>query len=447
MVRRLTTAVLRAVLRIFFRRIEIAGEERIPSSGPVIFVLNHPNGLVDPLFLLCFSRRPVFFLAKAPLFRMPGVGSFVRAFQSIPVYRRQDPESDVSRNRETFARARELLSRGGALALFPEGASHDDPKLRQLKTGAARIALGVAAEGLRIVPAGLYYTWKTTFRSSALLFFGDALAVEPVVPDERGEPPPVPTRELTTRIEAALSELTLQAESRETLDLVGRAERIFSVEAGGSGMSLAEELDLRRRFAAGAALLQKRDPALFVRLRARILRFDTEREEAGLSLKHLAPASLTARAFARLAAENLGALLLLPFAALGAFLHYPAYRLAGLLADRFSGGHEDLLATIKAGSSLILFPATWALCAAAADILFGRRAALVTAFLAPLSGYAALRTGEALDVLVGRARALLHAFSRDSAARRLSSERQAIREEILKAASELESPATMSPPE
>ena len=445
LVRRFSTAVLRVVLRIFFRRIEIAGEERIPPSGPLIFVLNHPNGLVDPLFLLCFSPRPVSFLAKAPLFRMPGVGFFVRAFQSIPVYRRQDPESDVSRNRETFARARELLSRGGALALFPEGASHDDPKLRQLKTGAARIALGVAGEGLRIVPAGLYYTWKTTFRSSALLFFGQPLAVEPVAPDARGEPPPVATRELTARIETALSDLTLQAESVETLDLVRRAERIFSMEAAGSGNSLAGELDLRRRFAAGAALLQKREPARFEQLRARILRFETERTEAGLSLDHLAPASLTARSFASLAAENLGALVLLPFAALGAFLHYPAYRLAGFLADRFARGQEDLLATIKAGSSLILFPATWVLCAAAADILFGGRAALIAAVLAPLSGYAALRTGEALDVLAGRGRALLHAFSRDSAARRLASERQAIREEILKVASELESPATTPP--
>lgn len=445
MVRRLSTAALRVLLRIFFRRIEIAGGERIPRSGPVIFVLNHPNALVDPLFLLCFSPRPVFFLAKAPLFRMPGVGFFVRAFQSIPVYRRQDPESDVSRNRETFARARELLSRGGALALFPEGASHDDPKLRRLKTGAARIALGVAGERLRIVPAGLYYTWKTTFRSSALLFFGHALAVEPAAPDTCGEPSPAATRELTARIEAALSELTLQAESVEALDLVRRTEKIFSMEAVGAEMTLSDELDLRRRFATGAALLQKREPARFEQLRARILRFETERKEAGLSLEHLAPASLTASALARLTAQNLASLLLLPFAALGAFLHYPAYRLAGFLANRFARGQEDLLATIKAGSSLILFPATWVLCAAAADFLFGGRAALIAALLAPLCGYAALRTGEALDVLAGRGRALLHAFSRDSAARRLSSERQAIREEILKVASELESPATTAP--
>lgn len=298
MVRRLCSAALRLLLRVFFRRIEIAGAERIPATGPVIFALNHPNGLVDPLFLLCFAPRPVSFLAKAPLFRMPLIGFFVRAFGSIAVYRKQDPGTDVSRNLETFENARGLLSRGGVLALFPEGASHDEPKLLGFKTGAARIALGVAAEeGLHIVPASLYYTWKTRFRSSALLSFGKPLEVAAVPLDERGEPPPRATRELTHRIEAALSEITLHAESREALDLVRRAERIFSIEPEGSETPLAEQLDLRRRFVAGAALLRERDPARYAAIRARLTRFEAERKEAGLPLEHLTAEGLDVAGF------------------------------------------------------------------------------------------------------------------------------------------------------
>jgi 1-acyl-sn-glycerol-3-phosphate acyltransferase len=426
------------LLRVFFRRIEMAGAERIPATGPVIFALNHPNGLVDPLFLLCFAPRPVSFLAKAPLFRMPLIGFFVRSFGSIPVYRKQDPGTDVSRNRETFENARALLSRGGVLALFPEGASHDEPKLLGLKTGAARIALGVASEeGLHIVPASLYYTWKTRFRSSALLTFGEPLEVAPVALDERGEPPPRATKDLTHRIEDALSELTLVAESREALDLVRRAERIFSIETEETPVPLAEQLDLRRRFVAGSVRLQERDPARLAAIQARIRRFEAERREAGLPLEQLTPDALTARALIRVIAGNLGSLLLLPFAAVGAFLHYPAYRLAGFLARQFARGAEDQLATIKAGSSMLLFPATWALCVAAAGVIAGRRAALVAVILAPLSGYAALRARESLDLIVGRARALLYAFSGAYAARRLVAERRAIREEIIGIATEL----------
>jgi glycerol-3-phosphate O-acyltransferase / dihydroxyacetone phosphate acyltransferase len=438
MARRICCAALRSLLRVFFRRIEIAGAERIPATGPMIVALNHPNGLVDPLFLLCFAPRPVSFLAKAPLFRMPLIGFFVRAFGSIPVYRKQDPGTDVSRNRETFAAARQLLSRGGVLALFPEGASHDEPKLLGLKTGAARIALGVVAkEGLHIVPAGLYYTWKTRFRSSALLTFGEPLEVAPVPLDERGEPPPRATKDLTHRIEDALSRLTLVAESREALDLVRRAERIFSIETEEAPVPLLEQLDLRRRFVAGSVRLQERDPARLAAIQARIRRFEAERKEAGLPLEQLTPDALTARTLIRVIAGNLVSLLLLPFAAVGAFLHYPAYRLAGFLARQFAKGAEDQLATIKAGSSIFLFPATWALCAAAAGVVAGRRAALVAVILAPLSGYAALRARESLDLLIGRARALLYALAGAYAARRLVAERRAIREEIIGIAAEL----------
>jgi hypothetical protein len=140
----------------------------------------------------------------------------------------------------------------------------------------------------------------------------------------------------------------------------------------------------------------------------------------------------------RLVARNLGSLLLLPLAAAGAFLHYPAYRLAGFLARQFAKGEEDQLATIKALSSMLLFPATWALCAAAAGLIAGRRAALVAVLLVPVSGYVALRARESLDLLIGRARALLSALSGAYAARRLVAERRAIREQIIAIATELD---------
>jgi len=157
--RTLLTPLLRLVLRIFFRRIEVTGAERVPRAGPVIFVLNHPNGLIDPAFLLCLAPRRVSFLAKAPLFSMPVIGAIARAFEAIPVHRRQDAGSDLAKNAQTFETARAVLVRGGTIAIFPEGTSHSDPKLRPLKTGTARIALGAAAAlpqalALEIVPAG-----------------------------------------------------------------------------------------------------------------------------------------------------------------------------------------------------------------------------------------------------------------------------------------------------
>src|SRR4029453_633474 len=106
----------------------------------------------------------VSFLAKEPLFRMPIIGAIVRAMDSIPVYRRMD-QADTAQNAVTFEAARSLLARGGSLALFPEGTSHSDSRLKPFRTGAARIALGAGLDGLVIVPAGLFYTAKSRFRS------------------------------------------------------------------------------------------------------------------------------------------------------------------------------------------------------------------------------------------------------------------------------------------
>src|SRR5207248_6710097 len=116
--RRAVTALLRVLTRVFFKRIDIVNAERLPADAPVIFAVNHPNGLIDPLFLLCFAPRPVSFLAKAPLFTMPVIGWIVRGLDSIPVYRKQDNVAGGS-NEETVARARGVLARGSASAIFP----------------------------------------------------------------------------------------------------------------------------------------------------------------------------------------------------------------------------------------------------------------------------------------------------------------------------------------
>src|ERR1700716_2303173 len=201
MIRRIICGVLRLALRVYYRRIEVTGLENVPRDSPVIFVLNHPNALVDPAFLLCLAPRRVACVAKAPLLRMPVIGYLVRSLDSLPAYRRQDEGQDVSRNIETFTAARQLLERGVTIGICPEGVSHDEPRLKPLKTGAARIALAAASSGadldLQIIPVGLYYTAKTTFRSSALLYFAPGLPVARVTLEPDGTPPREPVRQLS----------------------------------------------------------------------------------------------------------------------------------------------------------------------------------------------------------------------------------------------------------
>lgn len=446
MLRRIITYVLRFALRLFFSRVEVVGRERVPRVGAALFVLNHPNGLIDPAFLLCFAPRRVSFLAKSPLFTMPVIGFFVRALDSIPVYRRQDEGADTSRNRETFALAASLLRRGGTIAICPEGVSHSEPSLRPLKTGAARIALGAASMGdaspldLKIVPVGLYYTAKTTFRSSALLYFGEPIAVSPVALDEAGEPSREDVRRLSDAIYESLLALTLNADRHEALAVVARAESIFSAEDDEAETSLERELRRRRRFVEGYAFHRLRSPERLEELERRIHRYEEELRQAGINdPRHLTTAAVSryGRAWTLLSRILLFALLA-PLALAGAVAHYPAYKLAGALATKFSGEYDDVLSTFKIASALLLFPLTWMLMAALLYASAGWRVALAALVVAPLAGYVALRTREEFDRFVAGARAVRFFLAERGFFRQLLEERRAIRREILALGDEAE---------
>jgi 1-acyl-sn-glycerol-3-phosphate acyltransferase len=385
-------ALLRFALQIFYRRIEVVGQENIRSDRAVIFAVNHPNGLVDPLFVLCFAPRRVSFLAKAPLFRYPLIGWFVRKFESIPVYRKQDEVSGS--NRETFTRAREILARGGRIAIFPEGTTHSDPRLHPLKTGAARIALGASLPLLDIVPTGIYYTEKQTFRSSAVVVFGAPIEVTPEPVDENGEPHHESVERLTQRIDEGLDAVTLQADSHSALELIARAEEIFSDEHE----SIEEEFEMRRRFVEGYHYLCTHDPLRLAILEAGIMNFTWRRGSAR--------------------DRSIAAWFFLPLAIAGAIPNYATYRLIGALTNRLSRENE-MRATFKFVGALALYPLTWIAIASIVWWRINSISAIATLIALPILGYIALLVFESIGTWLSRPRT------------DLAAQRGAIRDEIL----------------
>lgn len=436
MIRRLIVSLVRLALRIYFQRIEVTGLEHVPLNTPVIFVLNHPNALVDPVFLLCLAPRRVSFLAKAPLFHMPVIGYLVKALDSLPVYRRQDEGQDVTKNEETFVAARKLLARGGTIGICPEGVSHDEPGLRPIKTGAARIALAAASTGevkdLKIVPAGLYYTSKTRFRSSALLYFGTPLTVNPVKLATDGSPPRDAVRQLSNQIEQALRAVILDARHEEARQTIARAERIFSAESqNGENDSLRDELRLQQRFVKAYAILEGHQPERLRRLEQRMIRFEEELNQAGVDAEELSPPSSTWSVFKSIFKRSLLFLLMLGPAAVGTVAHYPAYRLGGFLATTFSRDSEDVISTVKIISAMLLFPLTWLVLAGLGYSLFGWWAAVLVLLVIPVCGYMAIIFFEELDKSIAGIRVLTFFLVRRRFFVRLLAERKAIRNEII----------------
>lgn len=177
---RLVRWLARAAARFYYPDIEISGRGSIPPTGPLLLAANHQNSLIDPVLVGLVASRPVRFLAKATLFELPVVGLLLHALGMVPIHRRDDDPKLMHRNLELLRRAAARLHQGEAVGIFPEGKSHDSPRLEPIKSGAARLAIQAVRAGarpLRLVPVGLNYQRKEQFRSAVWIRVGDPIDV------------------------------------------------------------------------------------------------------------------------------------------------------------------------------------------------------------------------------------------------------------------------------
>jgi 1-acyl-sn-glycerol-3-phosphate acyltransferase len=124
--------------------LKCVGTENIPETGGVILAPNHIS-LVDPPAVGCKLKRPVRYMAKEELFKVPILGPWMRAAGTFPVRR-------GSADRKAIRHAIDLLQSGEVVCIFPEGTRSPDGKLQEPELGIGLIALKSRAP---IVPAAV----------------------------------------------------------------------------------------------------------------------------------------------------------------------------------------------------------------------------------------------------------------------------------------------------
>ncbi|WP_036487793.1 1-acyl-sn-glycerol-3-phosphate acyltransferase [Myxosarcina sp. GI1] len=134
------------LLHVYFRG-KIYGARNIPGTGGAIIVSNHASYFDPPILANCVNR-PVAFMAKSELFKVPVLKQVMSLYGAYPVNRRAS-------DRRAIRMAMSAIERGWLVGIFLQGTRTKDAKIVNPKLGAALIA---AKTGVPLIPVSLWGT-------------------------------------------------------------------------------------------------------------------------------------------------------------------------------------------------------------------------------------------------------------------------------------------------
>ena len=381
--------VLSVALGFYFRRLERFHAERVPLTGPVLFTSNHPNSLTDS-FIIGFSvPRKVNFVATVQLFRVRVLKWLLSSCGVIPINRAKDDPRAMRTVAETFEACFRVLESGEAVGIFPEGITYNDARLKEIKPGAARMALELEHRhhgrlGLQIVPVGLTYAAKEKYRSDTLVNFGEPIRVADFLDGYEMRRKECQHR-LTAEIERRLQQLILHLPKLEQARVVSGVCRLY-LEKLRLGHDIvhepissgAEDLLLTQRIAEVVAHVYEAEPDRAARFAMRLAAYEGWLRRLRISDADLAlfpaKASLARRSFAGAALALLGA----PVALYGWLHRLLPFAVVHWAVRRFTqpGKHRAQASTAALAAGMIAFVAFYGAYIAVFQALFGWPASL-----------------------------------------------------------------------
>lgn len=429
---------MRGTTRVFFRSITIKNKEVIPDQGPLLILANHPSTFMDPIVAASVINRKVFFLGKGELFKSAIAKWLLPKLNIIPVYRKQDDPSQMNKNADTFNKCFEHLANGGAVLMFPEGISITERKLKPIKTGAARIALGAEALndfklGLKIITIGLNYADPHKFNRD--LFINIEEPIETAAYLERyKENEYNAVTELTENIRQHLERAAISIQDDKAAKLISDIETLYKhnlKEARGiSGIDSEREFSITQNIVKAVNYYSEADPLFVESMRKRIKNYFISLEEFNIDDEDISRTGSN-KSFL---GSNIKAFLFLisglPFYLYGLVNNILPFEIPGFAADRIAKSKN-----FKGAISMVLGMFTFIIFYAVQIFFFQHffQNTLLTILYAvslPLSGFFAYYYWHTFDKI--RAKWLLISlfYKRSSAIANLIAEREHIIQEF-----------------
>lgn len=220
-----------SLLKLFYKKVEVCGLEKVDPKKPIIFAPNHQNALLDALLLVTSLKQQPIFLARADIFEKPILVRIFRFFKMLPVYRIRDGFDTLKKNEEIFDECVQALSDHSTLILFPEGNHAGLKRIRPLKKGLARIAFEAEARndfklGLQVIPVGIDYYDYRKFRSKVSVIFGDPIEMQ-AFKEVYEENQQVGLRQLNMAITDGIKPHMIEIPWPETYDFIMKIRDIF----------------------------------------------------------------------------------------------------------------------------------------------------------------------------------------------------------------------------
>jgi len=163
--------------------IKIIGKENIDFKKPTLIIANHTNAVIDPIAIAQSVSRGIFFLARGDAFANNFLKWLLWQYHIIPIYRKEECDDNLEKNKETFGRMFELFDKARPVIIFSEGKCIQEKTIREFRKGTAHILVDYANEKqdlnkLHIQPIGLNYQYYNKFRADLIINFGNPFTLQ-----------------------------------------------------------------------------------------------------------------------------------------------------------------------------------------------------------------------------------------------------------------------------